>query len=102
MLFLPPNDVKYLAEMALERLARQELNLERIRKGEKQGDMVGITDKILNAVAEERPQGKSGAGGEGFRPDSAPSTVAARSSFDASEGGAAGEIKSQRPIQPET
>jgi len=62
VLFLPPGDVKYLAEMALERQARQEPNLERIRRGEKQGDMVGITDKILKAVAEERAR-KAKAGG---------------------------------------
>ncbi|MET0744617.1 MAG: RraA family protein [Microvirga sp.] len=54
VLFLPPDDVRYLAEMALERQARQPSGLDRIRAGEKQGDMVGITDKIANAVAEER------------------------------------------------
>jgi 4-hydroxy-4-methyl-2-oxoglutarate aldolase len=64
VLFLPPDDVLYLAEMALERQARQPAGLDRIRAGEKQGDMVGITDKIVAAVADERAR-KAGAGRQG-------------------------------------
>jgi regulator of RNase E activity RraA len=54
VLFLPPEDVRSMATMALGRQAAQPASLERVRAGEKQGDMVGITDKILEGVAAER------------------------------------------------
>lgn len=54
VLFLPPDDVRAMATMALERQAAQPAGLERVRAGEKQGDMVGITDKILKGVQLEQ------------------------------------------------
>ncbi|WP_210485420.1 RraA family protein [Microvirga antarctica] len=54
VIFLPPDDARYLAEMALQRQSVQGPNLDRIRAGAKQGDMIGITDKILKGVADER------------------------------------------------
>ena len=54
VLFLPPGDVRAMAGMALGRQAAQPAALERVRAGEKQGDMVGITEKILQGVEAER------------------------------------------------
>ena len=51
---LPPEDVRYLAEMALERQARQPAGFERLRKGERQADRIGLTEKIGKAEAAER------------------------------------------------
>ena len=51
---LPPGDVRYLAEMALERQARQPAGFERLRKGERQADRVGITSKIKEAAEAEQ------------------------------------------------
>lgn len=56
VLALPPDEVEYMARMALERQERQGPALDRIRAGEKQGDMIGITQKILDAVGNERRQ----------------------------------------------
>ena len=50
---LPPGDVRYLVEMALERQARQPAGFERLRKGERQADRVGITSKIKDAAEAE-------------------------------------------------
>ena len=54
VLFLPPGDVRAMTAMALGRQAAQPAALERVRAGEKQGDMVGITAKILEGVEAER------------------------------------------------
>ena len=51
---LPPEDVRYLTEMALERQARQPAGFERLRQGEKQADRIGLTEKIGKAEATER------------------------------------------------
>ena len=51
---LPPEDVRYLAEMALARQAKQPENWERQSQGEKQADRIGITDKIRKAAEAER------------------------------------------------
>ena len=51
---LPPADVRYLVEMALERQARQPAGFERLRKGERQADRVGITSKIKDAAEAEQ------------------------------------------------
>jgi 4-hydroxy-4-methyl-2-oxoglutarate aldolase len=51
---LPPGDVRYLAEMALARQARQPEGWERQRKGERQADRLGLTETIGKAAAAER------------------------------------------------
>ena len=50
---LPPGDVRYLAEMALGRQAKQPDGFERLRNGERQSDRVGITSKIKEAADAE-------------------------------------------------
>jgi regulator of RNase E activity RraA len=50
---LPPGDVRYLAEMALARQAKQPENWERQRQGERQADRIGLTDRIRKAEEAE-------------------------------------------------
>lgn len=54
VLALPPEDIPYLAKMAIVRQEAQGPSLDRIREGLKPTDKLGITDKIVSAAAEER------------------------------------------------
>lgn len=59
VLVLPPEDVRYLAEMALGRQARQPATLEEIRAGAKPAERLGIKQKIDEAEAAERAARKT-------------------------------------------
>ena len=53
VLFLPPDAVRDMATLAVKRQAAQPASLDRIRAGENQGDMIGITEKIRAGVEAE-------------------------------------------------
>ncbi len=51
---LPPEDVRYLAEMAIERQNKYPKTYERLRSGEKQADIIGMTAKVVGGFAAEQ------------------------------------------------
>ncbi|MSP48176.1 MAG: RraA family protein [Alphaproteobacteria bacterium] len=54
VIVLPPEDVRYLVDMALDRQGKQPANFEKMRQGQKPADRLGITDKIKSAADAER------------------------------------------------
>jgi regulator of RNase E activity RraA len=54
VLVLPPDQVRYLAQMAIERQGAYAPIHARLRAGEKQADIIGMTEKIEAGVAAER------------------------------------------------
>jgi len=54
VMVLPPEDVAYLARMALDRQAKSLVNLDRIRAGENQGERLGLSERIRAGVEGER------------------------------------------------
>lgn len=51
---LPPEDVRYLAEMGIERQNNYPKVYERLRAGEKQADIIGMTKKITEGFAAQQ------------------------------------------------
>lgn len=56
---LPPEDVEYLARMAIGRQANYPAGHARLRAGEKQADMIGMTRKVLDGFAAEQAKRKA-------------------------------------------
>jgi regulator of RNase E activity RraA len=54
VMVLPPEQIRYLARMALDRQQKSSANLDRIRAGDNQGDRIGLTDRIRAGVDAER------------------------------------------------
>ncbi|MDP6786687.1 MAG: RraA family protein [Rhodospirillales bacterium] len=54
VLALPPEDVRYLAEMAIKKQDGQAEGLDKMRAGLKPGDRLGITEQILAGAAQAR------------------------------------------------
>ncbi|MCA1305153.1 hypothetical protein LC049_21920 [Nitratireductor aquimarinus] len=51
---LPPEDVRYLAEMGIARQNNYPKVYERLRAGEKQADIIGMTKKITEGFAAQQ------------------------------------------------
>ena len=62
VLALRPEDVRYLAEMAIKNQDGQADGLEKMRQGLKPGDRLGITEMILTGAARAKAAGKGWAG----------------------------------------
>lgn len=62
VLALPPEDVRYLAEMAIKNQEGQADGLEKMRQGLKPGDRLGITEMILTGAARAKAARKGWAG----------------------------------------
>jgi regulator of RNase E activity RraA len=59
VLALPPEDVEYLARMAIDRQEQYPAAHERLRAGEKQADMIGVTQKVAAGLKREEEKRRS-------------------------------------------